>query len=74
MKTIEVTVLADNDEAFVVNILNALAQRQLIEFDLIESFPAEGPMLTDDELTNRLQKAETGKTYSYEEALRRLNL
>ena len=68
MTTIEVNILADDDQEFVVNILTALAQKQIIEFDLMDSFPAEGPLLSRDDLVARLEKAERGKSHSLEQA------
>jgi hypothetical protein len=68
MTTIEVNVLADDDQEFVVNILTALAQKQIIEFDLVDSFPAEGPRLSNGDLIARLEKAEQGKSFSLEQA------
>lgn len=68
MTTIEVNVLADDDQEFVVNILTALAQKQIIEFDLVDSFPAEGPTLSNGDLIARLDKAEQGKSFSLEQA------
>ncbi|GAB4027711.1 hypothetical protein [Spirosoma gilvum] len=58
MTTIEVTVLADEDQDFVMNILNALAQKHIIEFDRTDSFPAEGPTLTHGELEDRILTSE----------------
>ncbi|WP_020594767.1 hypothetical protein [Spirosoma panaciterrae] len=74
MTTIEVTVLADEDQDFVINILNALAQKHIIEFDRTNSFPAEGPILTHDELNERILKSEQSKHYSFEEAKAKLGL
>ncbi|KAB7733067.1 hypothetical protein F5984_03775 [Rudanella paleaurantiibacter] len=62
MTTIEINVLAHEDEEFVINILTALAQKQIIEFDLVDSFPAEGPPLTEADLLTRLDKAEQGRS------------
>ena len=75
MTTIEVTILADDDDQeFVVNILTALAQKHLIHFDFADSFPAEGPELTTNDLATRIDKAESGRRYSYEEAKAKLGL
>ena len=74
MTTIEVTVLADEDQDFVMTILNALAQKHIIEFDHTNSFPAEGPTLTKDELRGRIHKSEQGKRYSFEETKAKLGL
>lgn len=35
---------------------------------MTDSYPAEGPELTSAELIARVEKAEHGKRYSYEEA------
>jgi hypothetical protein len=74
MTTIEVNILADDDQEFVVNILTALAQKQIIEFDLMDSFPAEGPPLSQDDLIARLEKAEKGQSYSLDQAKAILSL
>ena len=74
MTTIEVTIVADDDKEFVINILDALAQKQLIEFDQIESFPVEGPELSNADLIARVNKSERSKRYTYEEAKAKLGL
>ncbi|GAB4021910.1 hypothetical protein [Spirosoma koreense] len=74
MKTIEVNILDDEDQDFVMSILNALAQKHIIEFDRADSFPAEGPQLSDKELIDRIRISERGQPYSFEEAKARLGL
>ncbi|SOD89230.1 hypothetical protein [Spirosoma fluviale] len=74
MTTVEVNILADEDQDFVMSILTALAQKHIIEFDRPDSFSAEGPDLTDHELVNRIQKSEQGTRYSFEEAKAKLGL
>lgn len=74
MTTIEVTVLADDDQDFVVTILDALARKHIIEFDHTNAYPAEGPILTNDNLVERVRKSEAGTQYSIDEAKARLGL
>ena len=57
-----------------MTILNALAQKHIIEFDQTDSFPAEGPTLTTDALRSRVSESEQGKRYSFEEAKAKLGL
>lgn len=74
MTTVEVNILADEDQDFVMTILNALAQKHIIEFDQTNPFPIEGPKLTDNELIERIKESEKGKRYSFEEAKAKLGL
>lgn len=74
MTTIEVNILADEDQDFVMSILKALAQKHIIEFDHAESFPVEGPELSNTELISRINESERGKRYSFEEAKAKLGL
>ena len=57
-----------------MTILNALAQKHIIEFDQTDSFPAEGPMLTNDALRSRISESEQGNQYSFEQAKAKLGL
>lgn len=74
MITIEVNILADEDQDFVMTILNALVQKQIIEVDQPDAFPPEGATLSTDELIGRVRKSESGKQYSVEEAKAQLGL
>lgn len=74
MTTVEVSILADEDQDFVMTILNALAQKHIIEFDQTDSFPVEGPTLDIDALRSRISESEQGKQYSFEEAKAKLGL
>lgn len=74
MTTVEVNILADEDQDFVMTILNALAQKHIIEFDRTDSFSAEGPRLSNDELASRINTSEQGKRYSFDEAKAKLGL
>ena len=74
MTTVEVNILADEDQDFVITILNALARKHIIEFDHPNSFPAEGPKLSDAELADRVSHSEQRKRFSADEARARLGL
>jgi hypothetical protein len=73
MKTVAVTVLSPEDEAFVMDVLRAMEQRHLIR--LGEELPLylEGPPLTIEELDAHLQRAEKGRFYSAEEVKSRFS-
>lgn len=74
MTTVEVNILADDDQEFVINILNALAQKQIIDFALVNQLPNQLPQLTSNDLIARVNRAEQGRSYSAEEALKYLSL
>lgn len=74
MTRVEVSILADEDQDFVLTILNALAQKHIIEFDQTDSSPAEGPTLTTEALRSRISESEQGKRHSFEQAKAKLGL
>ncbi len=46
----------------------AAAENPALVDDWVDSFPAEGPPLSKDDLVARLEKAEKGQSYSLEQA------
>ena len=67
MKTVAVTVLSPEDEAFVMDVLRAMEQRHLIRLGSELPLYLEGPPLTVEELDAHLTHAENGRFYSAEE-------
>jgi len=67
MKTVAVTVLSPEDEAFVMDVLRAMEQRHLIRLDGGVPLYLEGPPVTIEELDAHLTRAENGRFYSAEE-------
>lgn len=74
MKTVAVTVLSDEDEAFVMDVLRAMEHRRLIRLGSELPLYLEGPPLTTDELDAHLERAENGRFYSAEEVKARFSL
>ncbi|RRA99771.1 hypothetical protein [Larkinella rosea] len=74
MRTIEVNILADDDEEFVMNILNALAQKRIIEINLHKDVIRPGKPMTTGELNRLIDESELSRSYSVEEAKAMLGL
>lgn len=74
MRTIEVNILADDDEEFIMNILNALAQKQLIEINVHKSAVRPGKPMTAEALNRLIDESEQSRSYSVEEAKAMLGL
>lgn len=70
MTTVEVNILAGDDQEFAISILNALAQKQIIDFALVNQLPDQLPQLTNNDLVARLNRAGQSRSYSAEEALK----
>ena len=68
MRTIEVNILADDDEEFVMNILNALAKKRIIEINRIKDVTRPGKPMTTEELNRLIEESEQSRSYSVEEA------
>lgn len=74
MRTIEVNILADDDEEFVMNILKALAQKQIIEINTHTGAVRSGKPMTTNELNRLIDESEQSRSYSVEEAKAMLGL
>lgn len=74
MRTIEVSILADDDEEFVMNILNALAQKRIIEINLHKDVIRSGKPMATDELNRLIDESEQSRSYSVEAAKAMLGL
>jgi hypothetical protein len=74
MRTIEVNILADDDEEFVMNILNALAKKRIIEINRIKDVTRPGKPMTTEELNRLIEESEQSRSYSVEEAKAMLGL
>lgn len=72
MRTISVNILAEDDEEWVLGLLNGLAQKRIIAID--DVYPAEGDQLRTEDLISRVDKAERGRSNSAEEAKALLGL
>ncbi|GAB3316780.1 hypothetical protein GCM10027299_07440 [Larkinella ripae] len=68
MRTIEVNILADDDEEFVMNILNALAQKRIIAINTPKETVRPGKPMTVNELNWMIDESEQSRSYSVEEA------
>jgi hypothetical protein len=74
MRTIEVSILADDDEEFVINILNALAQKRIIGINMHKDVVRPGKPMTSEELNRLIDESEQSRSYSVEEAKAMLGL
>lgn len=73
MKTLEIRVISESDEAFVKEVLDALARRRIIEW--AEALPGrEGNPYTPDEYEQLIEQAETGTPLSAAQAKAYLGL
>lgn len=74
MSILTLKILDDRDEEFVMTILNALTQRQIIEVSTKDSYLLPWEPVTVEQLNARIEKAERTPRVSIEEARTRLGI
>jgi hypothetical protein len=75
MTTLDVTILTDTDEPFVMSILNAMAEKKLIQLNnSLSSVIRPGSPMTVAALNTLIDKSEQSGYVSVEDAKKRLGL
>jgi hypothetical protein len=75
MTTLDVTILADSDEPFVMSILGAMAEKKLIRVNATDvSIVRPGSPLSVAQLNQQIEKSERSGRVSVEDAKKQLGV